>query len=535
MTNRLNLRLFWTSMRHWLWLVIGCALAAALVAYAVTSQMPSIYSATVTLMIQQTPSASLSDYTAILLSERQASTYAEVVKEEPVIRATIEQLGLNMTPGEIKKKLSVELVRNTQLIRVRIKDTDSYRAPRIANGIADALIAQTQTLQNTRYSDSLNSMQGQMQDLATLITEMVAAIDALGTPQNSEEQAELARFQTILAGYRNSYASLLQAHEQTRLTAANSADNIVILSRAQEPSTKIGPSELKNALLAAFTTAILALGVLFLIEYLDDTVKTPDDVKDLLGGVGVLGAIGQSGKRDVELVTLAHPLSPISEAFRALRTNIRFMSVDKPIRTLLVTSAGPREGKSLVVSNLAVTMAQTGLKVIIVDADLRRPRIHKIFDHNTQYSGLTEALLEGGLDGRLQPTSVESLEVLPAGELPPNPAEMLGSQRMQELLGSIAQRADVVLLDSPPALPVTDAVVLASEVDAVLLVVAAGETRCGALQQAVGVLRQVGANVIGVILNKVSTDRGGYYYYYHYGGRYTNENGKQERRKQQQN
>ncbi len=532
MEKKLNLHPFWLSIRHWLWLLLGCALLAATIAYAITSQMPSIYKATVTLMIQQSASTGISEYTALLMSERQASTYAEIIKEEPVIQAMIAQQGLDITPKEVQRKLSVELIRNTQLIRLKVEDSDSYRASRMANGIADALIAQSQTLQEARYADSLSNMQNQMQELAALIEEMTETADALKASTTSEEQAELARLQTILASYRNSYASLLQTYEQTRLTAANSADNIVILSRAQEPANKIGPSGLRNALLAGFITIVLSLGILFLIEYLDDTVKTPDDVNIALGGIGVLGAIGQLSKKDEELVTLAHPLSPISEAFRALRTNIRFTSVDKPIKTLLVTSAGPSEGKSLVISNLAVTMAQAGLKVIVVDADLRRPRIHKIFGYNTPSGGLTESLLEGELNGRLQATSAEGLEVLAAGELPPNPAELLGSQKMQDLLGLMTQRADIVLVDSPPVLPVTDAVVLAREVDAVLLIATAGETRRVTLQQSVGALRQVSANIIGIILNRVSTVRGGYYYYYQYSGHYRYENDKQKRRRQ---
>lgn len=514
MENKLNLRPFWVSIRHRLWLVLGSALLAGIVAYIATSYVPPTYRASMTLMIQQSPSPSISDYTAILISERQASTYAEIIKEELVIQTMIAQLGLDLTPEEVQRKLDVELVRNTQLIRLQIEDSDGYRAARMANGIGDALIAQSQTLQEARYADSLESIQAQMQDLTALIEEMTSAVDALESAATDENQAELAQLQTILAGYRNSYTSLLQTYEQTRLTAVSSADNVVILSRAQEPAKRIGPSGLKNALLATVATAVLALGVIFIIEYLDDTVKTPDDVKLLLDDITVLGVIGQLGKKDTELVTLAQPRSPISESFRALRTNIRFTSIDKPIKTLLVTSSGPSEGKSLVISNLAVTMAQAGMQVIIVDADLRRPRIHKVFNHGNSSGGLTETLLEGELNGRLQTTPSEGLNMLVAGELPPNPAELIGSQKMQDLLKLLTQQVDIVLIDSPPVLAVTDAVVLAREVDAVLVVATAGQTRRNNLKQGVNALRQVEANVIGVALNKVATTKGSYYYYY---------------------
>jgi len=513
MESELDLRRVWALIRHWLGAIVGGALLAAVIAFVVTSHLPPVYQASVTLMIQQSPSSGASEYTEVLASERQARTYAEIAKEEMIVQTVVERLGLDIAPGEVADMVSVELVPNTQLIRVSVEDSDPYRAPRIANGIADVLIEQNQALQDARYADSLNNVREQMDEMTALMAETQAAIDALGTPTTSEEQAELARLQTNLAGYRNSYAGLLQSYEQMRL-AARSADNIVILRRAQEPARQVKPPAARNALLAGLAVAVLALGVISLIDYLDDTIKTPDDVSQLLN-MGTLGAVGKLENGNEELVTLSHPLSPMSEAFRRLRTNIRFASIDRPIKTLLITSADATEGKSLTTSNLAISMAQSGLKVIILDADLRRPRMHEIFGLHPQ-GGLTGALLDGNPDGRLQPVQVEGLEVLPAGELPPNPAELLGSRRMRELLDLLSQRADIVLLDSPPVLPVTDAAVLAREMDGVLLVVDSGHTRRGAVQQAIESLRQVGANVIGVVLNKVANGQGGYYYYYHY-------------------
>jgi capsular exopolysaccharide synthesis family protein len=162
-----------------------------------------------------------------------------------------------------------------------------------------------------------------------------------------------------------------------------------------------------------------------------------------------------------------------------------------------------------------VAMAQAGLRVVVVDADLRRPRLHKVFRVHPR-GGLTGSLLEGAMDGRLQPSEVEGLVILPAGDLPPNPAELLGSHRLQGLLDALLQHMDVVLIDSPPVLPVTDAAVLARNVDGVLLVVDAGETRREVARRAVESLQQVGANLIGVVLNRVPSRRSGYYYYYEY-------------------
>jgi len=187
------------------------------------------------------------------------------------------------------------------------------------------------------------------------------------------------------------------------------------------------------------------------------------------------------------------------------------------------------EGKSITVANLAVAMAQAGLSVVAVDADLRRPWLHQLFGLDPHRGGLTRALLEGSTDGRLQPAQVEGLTVLPAGEVPPNPAGILGSQRMQELLAELAQQVEVVLIDSPPVLSVTDAAVLAQGVDGVLLVLEAGHTRREAARQAVERLRQVGANLVGVVLNAVPTHNDSYYYY-SYNGYHGNGSGRRKHR-----
>ena len=211
-----------------------------------------------------------------------------------------------------------------------------------------------------------------------------------------------------------------------------------------------------------------------------------------------------------------------------LRTNVRYSNTGEPLRTLLVTSPEPHEGKSIVVANLALVIAQADLSVVVVDGDLRTPQQEELFSLAVYNDGLSQALLDGAVDGKLQPVPVKGLMVLPAGDLPENPAELLGFRHMQKLLQQLSQEADVVLLDSPPVLPVADAAVLAQTVDGVLLVVQAGRTRRGPLQQAVETLQKVGANVVGVVLNAVPGQKGSYYYYSSDG---TYENGSRARKR----
>ena len=214
------------------------------------------------------------------------------------------------------------------------------------------------------------------------------------------------------------------------------------------------------------------------------------------------------------LVTVQNPRSPIAEAYRGLRTNLTFSSLDRPLRSMLITSAGPEEGKSTVLANLAVVEAQAGRQVIVVDADLRRPRQHELFGISNA-TGLTTLLADekGAPESYLQTTSVPGLRVLTSGPLPPNPTELLASQRMVTVVGGLCALANLVVFDAPPVVVVTDAAILASQVDGVLLVVNANGTRREHAQRAYQLLTKVNARVVGSVLNNAAPDRSLQTYY----------------------
>ncbi len=215
-----------------------------------------------------------------------------------------------------------------------------------------------------------------------------------------------------------------------------------------------------------------------------------------------------------KLATVADPRSPMAEAYRSLRTNLSFANLDHKLHTIVVTSAGPEEGKSTVLANLAVVEAQAGRQVIIVDADLRRPRQHELFGVANS-EGLTTMLADenGLLQPPLQPTAVPGLQILTSGPQPPLPAEMLASERMGRAIAALAARADLVLFDAPPVVAVTDAAILAPQVDGVLLVINADRTRREHAQRAQQLLQQVNAHIIGSVLNNVVPDSGLSSYY----------------------
>ncbi|GAB6155696.1 CpsD/CapB family tyrosine-protein kinase [Desulfosporosinus burensis] len=220
----------------------------------------------------------------------------------------------------------------------------------------------------------------------------------------------------------------------------------------------------------------------------------------------------------VSLITFEQIKSPISEAYRTLRTNVQFTGVDSKTKKIMITSSGPREGKSTTVANLAVSIAQTGKSVLVIDADLRNPTQHKLFKVGN-FEGLSSFLVQDqGNQDFIKETAIPGVKVLTGGPIPPNPAELVGSQRMKRLIEEVSEQFDVVLIDTPPIIAVTDAAIIAQEVDGVILVLASGEVNKEYAQRAKEQLDKVGAKILGAVLNKADMKTSEYYYYYYYHG-----------------
>jgi len=428
-------------------------------------------------------------------------------------------------------------VRDTQLITLRIVDTDPARAKDIANTIPEVFGEQNARMQQTRFSSSKQSLQQQLEAVDADIIAVQSSLEALRALAEPD-QAEINRLEAALLQYRTTYANLLRSYEDIRMAEAQTLDSITVVEPAVLATSPVGPKTKTNTLLAAVVGAMVAVGVAFLIEYLDDTVKSPQDVERVTN-LPTFGAIVQFPKSMSDgqgPVMAAHPKSAIAEGYRVLRTNLQFsaMGMKKSGVLLLVTSAQPLEGKTTSLANLGVSLAQAGKRVLLVDTDLRRPALHRQFKLSKE-AGLTSLLLEPEADVErlIQPTAVDGLQVLASGRVPANPAEVLGFPEMAALLERLRSSADYVLLDSPPVLTVADASILAQQVDGVLMVVETGVTRTDMLRQAVAMLERVKARLLGVLLNKVSVRRGSYYdyYYYYYSGYYTDEEGAKRKKK----
>jgi capsular exopolysaccharide synthesis family protein len=329
------------------------------------------------------------------------------------------------------------------------------------------------------------------------------------------------------------YALVLERTTETDLTRMMRVNNISIVDRPLLPREPVRPRIPVNLAFGLLIGLTLGAASALLRALMDRTIKTPDDVETELGltFLGLLpqirsGAEGREPKRRLrrrpvrevgtpDLVVHERPRSGIAEAARAVRTNLLFMAPDKPLRTLLITSAAPSEGKTTVACCIAIAMAQTGQRVALVDCDLRRPRVHRIFSKSSR-SGVTTALLDEPLPDEALETVVPNLSVIPSGPLPPSATELFHSERFRRFLRELEQRFDRVIIDSPPINAVTDAVVLSTFVDGTLLVVRGYETTKEAALHGLRTLREVGSKTLGVVLNGIDLDQHEYKHYHAY-------------------
>jgi len=323
---------------------------------------------------------------------------------------------------------------------------------------------------------------------------------------------------------RQLYEVLIKRFKETTLTEDMKTGNIRVIDRAEAPKLPIKPKKKLNLLLAIIVGLVTGVGLAFFFEYLDNTIKIPEDVKQHLN-IPYLGlsplfeapSQGNPGDNEYpELVTFHSPKSTASESYRGIRTSVLLSSAESEPQIILVSSAGSREGKTIITANLGITMAQAGSKVIILDCDMRRPMMHKIFGA-AKDRGISKLLVEKGeAEGAIFHTHIPNLDLITSGPIPPNPSEMLGSARMAAMLETLRKRYTRIIIDSPPATAVTDAIVLSKSVDGVILVIRVADIPREVIKNAVAQFKAVGANLLGAVLNGVDMSRDKYYYSYHY-------------------
>lgn len=529
MVNTVDLRQYLGLGLKWSWLIMLLTGIAAAAGYLNSQRQPPVYVATATIMVGQSFQVADPSTQDMSISERLAQTYANIARREPVLAGVVNKLGLERSWQSLRSQIQVSQVANTQLLEIATYANSPEEAKTIANEVVNQLILLSPTaLQNQTETDSKQFIRGRLiKDLQAKIEAGQSQLEVLKARMSEplpaerlqELQAEINNLEGLIAGWASSYAELVVFVEGER-----SPNYLVVIESAQASSSPLRPQPFNDGLMAGAVGLLLALSIAFFVEYLDDRIKSAEELSQLLG-LTALGRVGTlKGKNFSDrLISNGDLLSPLSEAYRMIRSNIQFMCLNRSVKSLMITSPTPGEGRSTTVANLGVVMAQAGLKTVIVDSDLRRPTQHEIFQI-ANVEGLTDSLryVEPNIARFLRRTQVENLYLLTSGTLPLNPSELLGSPRMKRLQDALSDWADLVLYDSPPVLAVTDAVVLSNRVDGVVLITQAKKTRLGAVRQAVSHLQQAGGYIIGSVLNraggKLGRDFYDYQQYYSSGG-----------------
>jgi succinoglycan biosynthesis transport protein ExoP len=514
--------------RKWLWLFLLATSVAAVGAWVGTRFMARTYASSTTVMVGRAMDNPDVNAQTVYLSQQLATTYSQMAAREPVLKAVIDELGLKADWRQLESMVKSAPQPGTPLFEIRVVATNPDLAQAIAAETATQLIAQSPTERQRRLMQDDAFIMQQLEKLRGNLDTVEAEIETLQTQIDLETSARgISEIENRLSAklaqrdrWQERYAELRSASEGGEVNA------LAVI----EPATtgiQVGPNVRMNVLLAALLGFGLALGAVLLMEYLDDTIKTPEEVERRFGlaGLASVDRFDAVENRFDGLITLHQPRSPIAESYRTLRTNLQFALLQRPGGVLVVTSANPGEGKSTTAANLAVVMAQSGKRVVLVDGDLRKPSLHRFFQL-TNNLGMTSLLL----DPKLKPTDalreveeLPSLRVLTSGPLPPNPAEVLGSEGMKRLIAALRTDADLVIVDSPPILLVTDAAIVSAGAAGTLLVMDSGTTRTDAARKAIETLAKAGVTPLGVVVNKLDRARAGGYYrysYYSYRGGY---------------
>ncbi len=472
--------LFWS----WAWLIILAGIIAGAAAYFMSSRQTPIYETSTRLLVSNPPSISNVDsYNGMLNSYTMPNTYSEMVVDSPVLQDVIDTLKLDMTAEELKGSIAVDLVTDTQILVVTVTDTNPQRAAEIANTLTAVFADRVREIYAERYTSSKEGIAIQVEDMSTKIEETNKALTKAFT--DSDRQQLEAR----LTEYTRLYSDMVMTYEQVRLAEAQTSANVVVTEPATPNDFPVSPRTSRDTLLAVVVGMLMAAGVVFAVDMLDDTIKNPDEVRRTYN-LPILGVIARHEITEGKPISEAEPRSPVAESFRSLRTNVNFSSVDSPLRKIMITSPTPKDGKTTISTNLAVVMAQGEKKVVLIDADLRRPQVHHRFGLMNRF-GLSDLFVqaEDKIGDALHPSNTSRLAVITSGSLPPNPAELLTSQRMASILESLMKGFDTIIIDTPPILTVTDAAAMAQSVDGVILVAKPGTTKKAAFKQSIETLR----------------------------------------------
>ncbi len=503
-------------LQRWWWLLPLGALLIGGGSYQATKNTTPAYQARTRLFVNQVQVPGLPSYGDVQTSERLTKTYSELIHTRPILDETINQLNASLTAESLDGNVKAETVPNTQLLQITVTDTDPNRAAAIANLLAQALIKHVQDLQmgNTQVARAqidrnLDATQQRITDTSSRLNQITTAT---GGESNPAANAEAGRLQSQLAQDQDEYRKLLETRQVIILAQGQGASAVSVADPALVPASPVPAHTIQNIALGALLGLLLAAGVALLLNYFDDRVRDPEELRERFNVVPLAtvpfvrdGVLQKKAKADSRY-------SESAETLRLLRTSLEFVTRSRSSQTICITSALPGEGKSTVAANLAVIEAQAGKRVILVDTNLRDPSLHRIFGLSND-EGLSTLLTQK--DKSLEVVLQEGpygVEILPGGPIPPNPAELFDSPRMAALVRELRGRADMIIFDTAPILPVTDTLLLQRYVDGNVVVKDVRRMGTKAFGQALAAIEHSSGKVLGVVLNKTKRRTGSYGY-----------------------
>jgi len=489
--------------RRWYFLVIG-PVVALLVAVGITQLQNPVYVGRAE-MLAQPGSGSLFSPSADgskVQSAQELATQLQLMRSALVRAQVAERLGIGV--GQVPP-LAASQIGQTLVVAVQVESSDPELAAVAANAYVEVFIDSRRTAAIDDLAAAGAELQTQITALQVQIDEIDVQIAAAPAAEGRDQAAQRAGARNGLEAQQALYRERI---DKLQVDSAVQEGGGQMVTPAFTPGNPVSPTPVRNAGIALVAGLMVGLALALLVDHLDDSLRNDDDLRLLAPEVPLLATVPSVKVDGRGPITIDHPGSPAAEAFRGLRTSVQFLGIDRPLKVIEVTSTGAGEGKTTTASNLAVVLARAGQRVCLVDCDLRRPRQHVVFGVPLEPGFTSVVMGSATLQESLRAVPGEDrLYLLPAGPPPPNPSELLSSSRVKPVFDALSAdgACDVIIVDAPPVLPITDAVVLAGRVDALLVVVAASQSRRHHVKKALQTLGLVSAPVVGFVLNKAKT------------------------------
>jgi capsular exopolysaccharide synthesis family protein len=506
------------AQRRW-WIVALLMIVAGTSAYISSSRETPMYSASATMLITPGLATTSTDYNALLTTQRLAETYQQIAMTQTMHDRVAKALGQE----ELTTGYSASAMEDSQIIQITATGPDPEQVARVANTVVDEFqqyISEQTAEQATTTRSRLDDQIAALEQAQSNIDEQIAELSASDNANDAAVQRQIDDLTSDRSDITQSIRELSTTAITLESQMAASNAQVQTLDPAQEPGAPFSPQPKRSLMLGLFVGALLGAGLVALLEFLDNTVK-PDVNIQSLTGAPMLASVAQLPKLEPggrQVYTMSQPQSSASESMRLLRTNLEFASASKPIHSITLTSPSPGEGKSTTAANLGVVMAQSGMTVALIDGDLRKPTLNRIFGVEND-TGLTTLLThpDASWETVARKVALPGLFLVPSGPIPPNPSDLVSSDRFERLIDSIKADVDMVIIDSSPVLSASDSLSISRHTDGVILVCQSHKTRIDALRVASHSIRQGGIRIIGVVLNRQKGQHGASYYGEYYG------------------